>query len=88
MDPKQYPLAAAPTPVSMKKMYFDVKGLKTMFEESDDLTMGQCQVRMIHAQLENIAQWVADRVIFPFRSWTCRKTRHLHRGTQYMNILA
>lgn len=45
MDPKQYPLAAAPTPASMKKFSFNVGGSRTTFEEADDSLMNIAQVR-------------------------------------------
>ncbi len=37
MDPKQYPLAASPTPTMIKKLCFDVEGRTTTFEEADDV---------------------------------------------------
>ena len=37
MDPKQYPLAASPTPTSIKKLCFDVEGRTTTFEEARDM---------------------------------------------------
>ncbi len=36
LDPKQYPLAASPTPQSIKKLCFEVEGKPTIFEEADD----------------------------------------------------
>lgn len=33
LDPKDYPLASAPTPQSMKRMKFDVDGRPTVFQE-------------------------------------------------------
>ena len=38
MDPKQYPLAASPTPTAIKKLCFDVEGRTTIFEEARDST--------------------------------------------------
>ena len=36
LDPKMYPLAASPTPQSIKKLFFDVEGRPTIFQEADD----------------------------------------------------
>ena len=36
LDPKLYPLAASPTPYSIKKLCFDVDGRPTLFQEADD----------------------------------------------------
>ena len=36
LDPKIYPLAASPTPKSIKKLSFEVDGKPTTFEEADD----------------------------------------------------
>lgn len=36
LDPKLYPLAASPTPKSIKKLSFEVDGKPTTFEEADD----------------------------------------------------
>jgi len=36
LDPKMYPLASSPTPQSIKKLFFDVEGKPTMFQEADD----------------------------------------------------
>lgn len=36
LDPKMYPLASSPTPQSIKKLFFDVEGRPTMFQEADD----------------------------------------------------
>ena len=49
MDPKQYPLAATPTPPSIKMFSFDVGGIRTTFEEADDLTINLGQVGMKHS---------------------------------------
>jgi F-box and WD-40 domain protein CDC4 len=35
-DPKQYPLAATPTPSSMKRFCFNVDGKAACFQEADD----------------------------------------------------
>ena len=35
-DPKQYPLAAAPTPSSIKRFFFDVNGTPACFQEAED----------------------------------------------------
>ena len=37
MDPKQYPLAASPTPTTIRKLCFDVEGRTTTFEEAGNL---------------------------------------------------
>ena len=36
LDPKLYPLASSPTPISIKKLCFDVDGTPTLFQEADD----------------------------------------------------
>ena len=36
LDPKLYPLAASPTPISIKKLCFDVDGTPTLFQEAND----------------------------------------------------
>ena len=36
LDPKIFPLAASPTPKSIKKLSFEVEGRPTTFEEADD----------------------------------------------------
>ena len=36
LDPKLYPLASSPTPISIKKLCFDVDGKPTLFQEADD----------------------------------------------------
>ena len=36
-DPKQYPLAATPTPQSIRKLCFDLGGIQTRFEEDEDV---------------------------------------------------
>ncbi|KAL9127091.1 MAG: hypothetical protein Q9217_003966 [Psora testacea] len=36
LDPKQYPLAASPTPESIKKLWFEIEGRPAIFEEADD----------------------------------------------------
>ncbi len=42
LDTKQYPLAASPTPHSIRKLHFEVEGTPTSFEEADD-TLGTVQ---------------------------------------------
>lgn len=36
LDPKEYPLASQPTPVSLKRFCFEVDGKPTNFREADD----------------------------------------------------
>jgi F-box and WD-40 domain protein CDC4 len=36
LDPKEYPLAAVPTPAALKRFCFDVNGKPTYFREEDD----------------------------------------------------
>lgn len=36
LDPKEYPLAAVPTPSNLKRFCFDVEGKPTYFREEDD----------------------------------------------------
>ena len=36
LDPKNYPLASAPTPQSLKKLCFELDGRPTVFREADD----------------------------------------------------
>jgi hypothetical protein len=50
-DPKQYPLAASPTPESIKKFSFDIQGRPVCFAETDDLKGPLLQVG--HARTED-----------------------------------
>jgi len=43
-DPKQYPLAASPTPAAFKDFSFDVDGKPACFHEADDLEGSLLQV--------------------------------------------
>ena len=36
LDPKLYPLAASPTPSTLKKLKFNLEGKATLFCEADD----------------------------------------------------
>ena len=36
LDPKQYPLASSPTPVSIRRLHFEVAGRPALFQEADD----------------------------------------------------
>jgi len=56
LDPKQYPLAASPTPYAIRKLRFDLEGTPTIFEEADD-TLDTVQKVM------SIKQWC----VFEFR---------------------
>lgn len=47
LDPKRYPLAAAPTPDSLKDIKFDIKGRPLLFHEADDGAKALAQVRRI-----------------------------------------
>lgn len=44
LDPKHYPLAASPTPVSLRSIRFDFGGKPTFFQESPDSTVALEQV--------------------------------------------
>jgi F-box and WD-40 domain protein CDC4 len=46
-DPKQYPLAASPTPASIRNFCFDIAGESTCFEETDDLEGSLLQVSLV-----------------------------------------
>ena len=39
LDVKQYPLAASPTPASLKKIHFEIGGKQTVFREAEDTTL-------------------------------------------------
>ncbi|KIW93160.1 uncharacterized protein Z519_05765 [Cladophialophora bantiana CBS 173.52] len=39
LDLKQYPLAASPTPTSLKKIHFEIGGKHTIFREAEDTTL-------------------------------------------------
>lgn len=43
-DPKQYPLAATPTPQSIRKFQFDLDGIPACFEEGEDLNAALSEV--------------------------------------------
>lgn len=47
LDPKMYPLAASPTPKSIKKLSFEVDGKSTTFEEAEDTLDAIEKVRVI-----------------------------------------
>lgn len=44
LDIKQYPLAASPTPASLKKIHFEIGGKQTIFHETEDTTLALEQV--------------------------------------------
>lgn len=44
LDPKEFPLAATPTPASLKRFCFDVNGKPTYFRESEDPEVSLRQV--------------------------------------------
>jgi hypothetical protein len=39
LDLKQYPLAASPTPASLKNIHFEIGGKQTIFREAEDTTL-------------------------------------------------
>ncbi len=45
LDPKQYPLAASPTPASLKKLTFDLGGIPACFEEAENASESLHEVR-------------------------------------------
>jgi F-box and WD-40 domain protein CDC4 len=45
-DPKQYPLAASPTPEGIRNFSFDLNGRPVCFSETDDLEGPLLQVRL------------------------------------------
>jgi F-box and WD-40 domain protein CDC4 len=50
-DPKQYPLAATPTPSSMKRFCFDIDGKAACFHEADDTEVALQDVSVISQNL-------------------------------------
>jgi F-box and WD-40 domain protein CDC4 len=44
LDPKLYPLAATPTPSSLKNISFDLGGKQTIFREAEDTTVAMEQI--------------------------------------------
>jgi F-box and WD-40 domain protein CDC4 len=46
LDPKEYPLAAVPTPESLKRFCFDLNGKPTYFREADDADESIREVRV------------------------------------------
>jgi len=44
LDLKQYPLAASPTPASLKNIHFEIGGKQTIFREAEDTTLALEQV--------------------------------------------
>lgn len=47
LDPKEFPLAAVPTPATLKRFCFDVDGRPTYFREKDDADQSIREVRYI-----------------------------------------
>lgn len=47
LDPKRYPLAAAPTPDSLKDIKFNINGKPLVFNEADDGAKALAEVREI-----------------------------------------
>lgn len=60
MDPKQYPLAASPTPSAVKKLSFKVEGRKTTFEEIGDTldALGKVSTRLLLLDLDMMLTFV------------------------------
>ena len=48
LDSKLYPLAASPTPQSMKRLYMNMGGKPTIFREADDAAIAQHTVSVFH----------------------------------------
>lgn len=46
LDPKEFPLAAIPTPAPLKRFCFDIQGKPTFFREADDAESSMRQVRV------------------------------------------
>lgn len=44
LDLKQYPLAASRTPVSLRKIHFEIGGRQTIFSEAEDTSLALEQV--------------------------------------------
>lgn len=50
-DPKQYPLAATPTPLALREFTFDVDGIPAWFQEAEDSETTSHQVSAVAATL-------------------------------------
>jgi F-box and WD-40 domain protein CDC4 len=46
LDPKEFPLAATPTPSNLKRLCFDLNGKRTHFRETDDPEQSVREVRL------------------------------------------
>lgn len=46
LDPKEFPLAATPTPPNLKRLCFDLNGKRTHFRETDDPEQSLREVRI------------------------------------------
>ncbi|OAL36723.1 hypothetical protein AYO20_04055 [Fonsecaea nubica] len=53
LDLKQYPLAASPTPASLKKIHFEIGGKHTIFREAEDTTLALEQLQEEQRILRN-----------------------------------
>jgi len=67
LDPKEFPLAAVPTPSNLKRFCFDLNGKPTHFRETDDPEQSLREVRSGIPARSSDRKWpFADR-----NSWTC-----------------
>jgi F-box and WD-40 domain protein CDC4 len=52
LDPKEYPLAASPTPASIRKFRFNIGGRSAIFEEAEDVDHTLNNLKRQHDRLE------------------------------------
>ena len=52
LDLKQYPLAGSPTPISLRKIHFEIGGRQTIFSEAEDTSLALEQVRGVQYNVQ------------------------------------
>ena len=62
LDPKMYPLAASPTPPSIRKLHFSIEGKPATFEEARDTVAFVKKVRHTSVSLLAFHMTAADSV--------------------------
>ncbi|ETI20318.1 hypothetical protein G647_08352 [Cladophialophora carrionii CBS 160.54] len=68
LDLKQYPLAATPTPPSLKKIHFEIGGKQSIFHEAEDTTLALEQFEEEQRTLRNVHGTV--ETVETFQPWT------------------
>ncbi|KAL2428373.1 Cell division control protein 4 [Exophiala dermatitidis] len=68
LDPKQYPLAAAPTPAHLRQIHFEIGGKQTIFREAEDTTVALEQLEVEQRTLRNANGTI--RTVETFEPWT------------------